>query len=81
MPTSFTWLVYDGLKIDPRRDAGIYRYLNETFWPFTYAHMRRILDFQNRVYRRYAEKHGLDFIDYDAQYPKDPRLFYDAIHT
>jgi hypothetical protein len=80
VPTSFTWLVYDGLKLDPRRDDGLYRYLNEAFWPFTYAHMRRILDFQNRVYRRYAEQHGLDFFDYDAQFPKDPRLFYDAIH-
>ena len=78
--TSFTWLVYDGMRLNPRRDAGVFRYLNETFWPFSYAHMRRYLDFQNVVYRRYAAQHQLDFIDYDAQFPKDPRLFYDAIH-
>jgi hypothetical protein len=78
--TSFTWLVDDGMRLDPKRDAGIFRYLNEGFWPYSYAHMRRYADFQNRVYRRYAEHHGLDFIDYDAQYPRDPRLFYDAIH-
>lgn len=80
VPMSFTWMVYDGMRLDPRRDAGLFRYLNETFWPFSYAHMRRYLDFQNLVYRRYAEQHRLDFIDYDAQFPKDPRLFYDAIH-
>jgi hypothetical protein len=78
--TTFTWLVSDGLQLDPRRDAGIYRYLNEAFWPFTYAHMRRVIDFQNVVYRRYAEQHGLEFIEYDARFPKDPRLFLDAIH-
>ena len=39
------------------------RYLNTTFWPFTYAHMRRFLDFQTRVFRKYAAVHHLDFID------------------
>jgi hypothetical protein len=78
--TSFMWLVYPGLVLDPARDADVFAYLNTTFWPFTYDHMRRFLDFQTRVFRKYAASHGLDFIDVDAQFPRDPRLFDDAIH-
>jgi hypothetical protein len=78
--TSFVWLVYPGLVLDPARDADVFAYLNTTFWPFAYDHMRRLLDFQTRVFRKYAVVHGLDFIDVDAQFPRDPRLFDDAIH-
>jgi hypothetical protein len=78
--TSFTWLVYDGMRIDPQRDAGVFRFLNETYWPFSYAHLRRYLDFQNRVYRGYAELHDLPFFDYDRVFPREPRVFLDAIH-
>lgn len=80
MPSSFIWLVYDGLVLDRQRDAGVYSYLNETFWPFRYGHMRRMVDFQNRVFRKYATVHGLPFNDLAATYPSDPRLFFDAVH-
>ena len=78
--TSFVWLVHPGLVVDPARDADLFSYLNTTFWPFTYAHMRRFLDFQTEVFRKYAAVHSLDFIDLAAAYPRDPRLFDDAIH-
>jgi hypothetical protein len=78
--TSFAWLVYPGMVVDPARDADLLAYLNTTFWPFTYAHMRRFLDFQTRVFRKYALLHHLDFVDVAAAYPRDPRLFDDAIH-
>jgi hypothetical protein len=78
--TSFAWLVYAGMVVDPARDADLLSYLNVTFWPFSYAHMRRFLDFQTRVFRKYASLHHLDFIDVAAAYPRDPRLFDDAIH-
>jgi hypothetical protein len=42
--------------------------------------MRRLLDFQNRVFRKYASMHDLDFIDLSSQYPRDPRLFEDGVH-
>jgi hypothetical protein len=42
--------------------------------------MRRYLDFQNQAFRKYARVHGLDLIDVAAEYPRDPRLFDDAIH-
>ena len=78
--TSFAWLVYPGMVVDPARDADLFSYLNTTFWPFSYAHMRRFLDFQSRVFRKYASTHHLDFIDVASAYPRDPRLFDDAIH-
>jgi hypothetical protein len=78
--TSFAWLVHPGLVLDPVRDAMLFDYLNTMYWPFSYRHMRRLLDFKTRVLRKYAAVHGLDFIDIDAAYPRDPRLFDDAIH-
>ena len=78
--TSFAWLVYPGMVADPARDADLLFYLNTTFWPFSYAHMRRFADFQTRVFRKYASVHELDYIDVASAYPRDPRLFEDAIH-
>ena len=78
--TSFVWLVYPGLALDPVRDAMLHDYLNIKYWPFSYAHMRRYLDFQNEVFRKYARVHSLDFIDVAAAFPHDPRLFEDGIH-
>jgi hypothetical protein len=78
--TSFVWLVYPGMVLDPARDATLYAYLNTTFWPFSYAHMRRFADFQSLVFQKYAASKGLDFIDLAASYPRDPRLFDDSIH-
>jgi hypothetical protein len=77
---SFVWLVHPGLVLDPLRDALVFSFLNTTYWPFTYAHLRRFLDFQTRAFRKYASVHDLDFIDLDAAYPRDSRLFVDAIH-
>ena len=77
---SFVWLVHQGLVLDPVRDALVFSYLNTTYWPFSYAHMRRFLDFQTRAFRKYASVHDLDFVDVAGLYPQDPRLFGDAIH-
>ena len=78
--SSFVWLAHQDMRLDPLRHAIIYRYLNESFWPFPYAHMRRMADFQNRVFGKYAAAHGLPFLDVAARYPQDPDLFDDAIH-
>ena len=77
---SFVWLVHPGLALDPNRDALLLSYLNTTYWPFSYAHMRRFLDFQTRAFQKYASVHNLDFVDVAGLYPRDPRLFDDAIH-
>jgi hypothetical protein len=78
--SSFVWCVREGLQLDRGENAGVYQYLNEMFWPFSYAYMRRLADFQNRVFAKYAKTHGLDFVDVAAGYPLDPRLFEDGIH-
>ena len=78
--SSFVWIVHDGMRLDLDRDLTLYNYLNRTYWPFTYAEMRRIADFQNRVFEKYARVHQLPFIDMAAEFPQDPALAGDAIH-
>ncbi len=80
MLSSFVWLVAPGMVLDSARDVLIYRELNERYWPFSYAHMRRFVDFENRVFAKYARVHVLPFNDLAASYPADPRLFVDSIH-
>jgi hypothetical protein len=78
--TSVAWLVYPGMVLDPDREASVLSLLNTSYWPFTYAHIRRYLDFKTRVFRKYAAVHGLDFVEAGALFPRDPRLFADTIH-
>ena len=51
---SFEWLAEDGMPLSPTRHQYIYRQLNTVLWPLRYADIRRLADFQNRVFRRYA---------------------------
>jgi hypothetical protein len=78
--SSFIWMVSDGLRLDLSRDLTLFRHLNDTYWPASYAHMRRMADFQNAVFRRYAALHHLAFLDLARDFPGDPELFSDAIH-
>jgi hypothetical protein len=80
MLSSFVWLVYPGMVLDRQRDEFVYRDLNERYWPFSYEHMRRFIDFQNRVFRKYAREHDLPFNDVAAVFPHDALLFVDSIH-
>ena len=80
MLSSFVALVDPGLVLSPDRDGIVLRELNERYWPFSYAHLRRYFDFENRVFRKYARVHHLPFNDLDAVYPRDPRLFVDTVH-
>jgi hypothetical protein len=61
--SSFVWCVREGLELDRVANGGVYQYLNEMFWPVSYAYTRRLADFQNRVFAKYAKTRGLDFID------------------
>src|SRR5207247_1591907 len=78
--SSFVWCVFDGMRLDPKTNVGVYEFLNTTMWPFSYAHLRRMLDFQNRVLAKYAKERDADFVDAARDYPLDPRLFFDAVH-
>ena len=68
------------MKLDLRLNRNIYDFLNRTYWPIPYAHMRRMADLQNRVFENYARARGLPFVDLAAEFPLDPNLFGDAIH-
>ncbi|HXD75873.1 MAG TPA: hypothetical protein VN628_19140, partial [Vicinamibacterales bacterium] len=77
---SFVWMVYPGMRLDLSKHLVLFRYLNETYFPATYAHMRRMADFQNRVFRAFVNAYGLTYLPMDETYPRDPDLFGDAIH-
>ena len=78
--SSFLWIVYPGMVLDLSRHLPLYQYLNDTYWPASYAHMRRMADFQNRVFENYAKHDDLVFLDLARDFPRDPDLFGDAIH-
>jgi hypothetical protein len=79
--SSFFWLVYDGMKLDPHKHQYLYSYLNEIFYPYRYRDMERLAAFQNRVLRKYtADRHSL-FMDVAGTMPRDPDLFSDAVHA
>ena len=78
--SSFVWMVWDRMRLDPDSDLTLFDYLNGAYWPATYAEMRRIADFQNRVFRKYAAVHGLPFVDIAAEYPRDASLAADGVH-
>lgn len=77
---SFEWLVKDGMPLSPTRHPFIYKQLNTVLWPLRYADIRRLADFQNRVFRRYGEARNIPFVDVASLLPQDPNLFSDAIH-
>jgi len=78
--SSFEWFTPVGVQLSPTRHQQIYKQLNTVLWPLRYADIRVLADFQNRVFRRYAESRAIPFIDVASQLPQDPNLFRDAIH-
>jgi len=77
---SFNWFTPQDIPLSPARHRFIYEQLNTVLWPLRYSDIRRLADFQNRVFRRYAESRDLPFLDVASQVPKDPNFFVDAIH-
>jgi hypothetical protein len=77
---SFEWLAHEGMPLSPRKHENIYKQLNTVLWPLRYADIRRLADFQNLVFRRYAAARGVPFVDIASTMPQDPNLFSDAIH-
>jgi hypothetical protein len=58
----------------------IYDQLNGFLWPLSYGEIRRMADFQNLVFRRYAASRGVGFLDVAGGLPTDPDFYSDAIH-
>ena len=78
---TFDWFAYEGMVLDPTRHRNIYAYLNRVYWPITYANMRRMADFQNRVFKRWATDNRVEVIDVAGRMPRQPDLYDDAIHN
>jgi len=76
---SFVWMVKDGMRLSPRH-RYIYEHLNTVLWPLRYRDIRRLADFQNRVFRLYAADRRVPFLDVAARMPMDPQLYVDSIH-
>ncbi len=77
---SFVWLVHDGMRVTPFRHRWITAFYRSRYGPYRYADIRRLADFQNLVFRRFAETNGLLFIDLAGKFPHDPDFFIDGIH-
>ena len=78
--SSFSWLVHDGLRVDPVKGRYVWETNNRNYWPWTYRDIRRGVDFENRVYRKFTELHGLAFFDVAPLVPLEPMLFIDDFH-
>jgi len=78
--TSEVAMVEEGLKLWLPRDRTLFNGLNAVNFPVTYGQARRLMDFQNRLYKKYAAAHNLMFLDKDAVFPRDPQLFADMVH-
>ncbi len=79
--TTFKWLVFDGMVLDPVKYRGLYIYLNRIFWPMSYKNMERMALFQNRVFKKWSQENGLDLVEVAEKIPQEPDLFIDAIHN
>ena len=77
---SFEWFTPSGAPLSPSRHEFIYQQLNTVLWPLRYDDIRRLSDFQNRVFRNYAARRKIPFVDVAGEIPKAPDLFNDAIH-
>ena len=78
--TSFIWMVEDGLVVPGEYQPSFNAILNVQQWPARYADIRRMADFQNRVFRAYADARRVPFMDVGAGYPRDVALFTDPVH-
>jgi len=80
--SSFVWLNGGEPEImsDKARHVEILSQVNQRFWPLAPPDIRRLVDFQNRVFQRFAASKKLDFMDIAGTFPRDPNLFVDAIH-
>lgn len=78
--SSFVVLAHEGMKLNMPRDFYIYQNLNQTYWPYSYSWLNRMVRLENRVYENYATHYGLYFIDINKYYSQNPELFTDAVH-
>jgi hypothetical protein len=77
---SFNWFTPPAEGLAGGRHRLLYLQLNTTLWPLRYADVRRLADFQNRVFHNYAAARKIGYLDVAAIFPRDADLQVDAIH-
>lgn len=78
--STFWYLAYDGLLLDPVRGKNVHVGLNRVNWPFRYAVIRELADVQNRFFAAWAKARGVDLLDVGGELPQREELAIDAIH-
>ena len=72
---------WDGMVLRHGANDRLYQLLNgQVFWPFSYAHVRKILAAQNGVIATWAKVNGVDVVDVDGRMPFDANLCNDPWH-
>ncbi len=79
--TTFKWLAFDGMVLDPVKHRGLFVYLNRKLWPISYENIERMASFQNRVFKKWSQENGLDLVELAEKIPQEPDLFSDPIHN
>jgi hypothetical protein len=72
---------WEGMVLRRGANDRLYQMLNSPmFWPFSYAHVRKILDAHNGVVAAWAKANGVNVVDIDGRMPVDPNLCNDPWH-
>jgi hypothetical protein len=77
---SFVFLTDGKITRDGRDNNRFELFYRNFLWPLTYDEIRRIADFQSRVFRAFSQSRDVEFIDLAAAYPHAPELFLDGVH-
>ena len=78
--TSFVWLPHKGMKLKLPQEINVYKSINDTYWPLSYGWIHQAASFQNRVFKAYAQKYHLPFVDIAKYTTLNPYFFTDAVH-
>ena len=78
--SSFVMMVKDEMELYPGQDDLIYEWWNNISWPLKYNDLRKLADFQNEVFKKYAQEYDLDFLEISKQMPLDTDFFIDGVH-
>lgn len=79
--SSFASVVSDELKVDRRKEPGLYADLAVKWYPLTPSELARVYGIFNSVSARVAAGCEVPYVDVAAGLPREPRVFaYDTIH-
>src|SRR5262249_31714514 len=57
--SSFAWMVKDGMVLDPISHSYMLNQINTWYFPLRYRDIERLVNFQNRLFAKYARVKGI----------------------